>query len=61
MVESICDKCVNVIRWTETTEDDVYSYKRKGIKYNKEAKCIMSGRFLYSWIEIVKCSHFKEK
>ena len=55
---NLCDTCANAMRWNQET-DDIYSFKRKGQRYERNSRCTKSGRII-DLHNVVKCTHYEE-
>jgi len=55
---NLCDTCANAMRWNQKT-DDIYSFKRKGQRYERNSRCTKSGRII-DLHNVVKCTHYEE-
>jgi len=55
---NLCDTCKNAMRWNQETHMDIYSFKRKGQGYDREARCTQSGRII-GLSRVVKCTHYE--
>lgn len=57
---NLCDGCLNAVMWTEVTYDDLYSYMRKGVKYERNSRCSKTGKIIFLH-DVVKCNQHRPR
>ena len=57
---SLCEDCLNAIKYIEVAYGGLYSYKRKDVKYNKENRCVKTGNIILLH-PIVKCNQHRPR
>ena len=58
--KNLCENCFNTVEWVEETHMDIYTYRRKGINYDRNFRCSKTGRIIMLH-KVVKCSHHDPK